>query len=204
MENNLRYWHPLGFLNAKVGETSQNGVEFLILHWRLSKILNNPSVFHAVDYWINNANRSEEDRHTPLRLGHDNLTAVYSYRKADHRMAKLALDLNTWYRPDYQYYCICHGAKSWWRYALLSLAIIYGALVPWKFRRINGKWHRFKKTDGLLLTWLRFRGGLNMPMTQKIVNFFVDRYFGSWYNVFATYFEEGHPILQFNQEEYEL
>lgn len=58
-------------------------------------------------------------------------------------------------------------------------------------------------TSGKLLCWLRFKSGINMPVTKSICNWLLKKHFGSWLNVFKGYYVSEHLILKSETKEFE-
>jgi hypothetical protein len=116
------------------------------------------------------------------------------------------MKLNSYHPREWAYYNIIEnkGLKPL-NYFLLSIVMIIGCARKYKYRTYgNGQKVKLIATDSKLLAWLRFKGGLDMPLTKKICEYFIRKNFGSWKGVFDTYFMEGHPLRQFKQAQYEL
>jgi hypothetical protein len=125
-----------------------------------------------------------------------------------HDLRSFARDrLNSYHPREWAYYNIIEnkGLKPL-NYFLLSIVMIIGCARKYKRRTYgNGQKVKLVATDSKLLAWLRFKGGLDMPLTKKVCEYFIKKNFSEgWKGVFDTYFCEGHPLRQFNQAQYEL
>lgn len=89
--------------------------------------------------------------------------------------------------------------EKWWAKVLtplLSLICIWSCLDDTKYREIGGKTYKILKTDGQILGLMRCKA-LGMNRTLKIMSYIIrkNKNFGSWHQLYKTYFKaEGHPL----------
>jgi hypothetical protein len=204
---NSQFYDSDGWLHAQPNVfNSENAIMFTIMIARLQG-LRSVSIHptRLISDYLLNCDRSEVN--TKYKLSHDNLTAVYSFNCGVFYLKSARDQLNSYHPRDWAYYNIIEnkGLKKL-NYFLLSIVMIIGCARKYKRRTYgNGQKVKLVATDSKLLAWLRFKGGLDMPLTKKVCEYFIKRNFSEgWKGVFDTYFMDGHPLKQFNQAQYEL
>jgi hypothetical protein len=191
-----------GYLHAHEGVfNSENAIMFSILYHKVSGSLAPWVIVH--DY-LHNCARVKRD--TKYKLSHDNLTACYSLNATFPETCKVARKkLNSWHPREWAYYNIVQGRDILYiNRFIISVIMIISCARKYKYRTYgNGNKVKLIATDSKLLAWLRF-SRLDMPITQKICEYFIVKYFGDWKGVFEVYFDKNHPLLKYDRDCYNV
>jgi hypothetical protein len=191
-----------GYLHAHDGVfNSENAIMFSILDHKLSGSL--PPWVLMYNY-LENCARAKRD--TKYKLSHDNLTACYSVGlEYSSQCKKARKDLNSWHPREWAYYNLVEG-KDFLGINRLIISLVMFISCARKYKRRtygNGNKVKLIATDSKILAWLRF-SRLDMPITQKICEYFIVKYFGDWKGVFEVYFDKNHPLLKYDRDCYNV
>lgn len=197
-----------GYIHAQSNVfNAENAIEFTIIKGALS----NENIFIQVYDYLYVSSR--DNAHTKYKLSHDNLTACYCYLVLTnislgdlYILRQKRRQLNSYHPREWAFYNLIEGEGfKPLNYFLISIIMIIGCARKYKHRTYgNGQEVRLIATDSKILAWLRFKSGIDMPITKKICNWLIKKHFGNWKEVFKIYFTDGHPILKHDVKEFEL
>lgn len=198
----MSFYDEQGYIHAQPNVfNAENAVEFTIIKAMLADL----DVTPLIHGYLVNCNRDKVN--TKYKLSHDNLTACYAYIGCEiANFKKARKELNSYHPRDWAFYNLIEKKGfTPLNYFLLSIIMIIGCARKYKYRTYgNGQKVKLIATDSKILAWIRFKSGIDMPVTKSICNWLLKKHFGNWKEVFKVYFIDEHPILEHDVKEFEI
>lgn len=137
-------------------------------------------------------------------FSHDNMTGILSLSYILDRKYHKKFFYKYWWRRihprDLGYYLYLYNPLFKPLLLITSIAMIISCFPSYKI--IDGA--IVPRTDGKILSWIRLNT-VRMPITAKICTWLIKKQFGSWKNVFSTFFKDKeHPNNFFEKSVYDI
>lgn len=197
---NEKYWDHDTYTLGPLGE---NEIVFTSEYWVMTKRLDQPIDYTyslmAIRKMMDFDRKGFSSRVMGEPWSHDNQTALVCLSKLcnfDFHHKVFWKDWQWRMHPrDFIFYVWASGGFWGTLFTLiLPIALTLAALEVFlrQYKDIDGD--KVLMTDGKLLTWLKINS-FSLPLTKKVCDFWIDKYYGGWQNIFKVYFkDENHPL----------